>query len=96
MPTGLCKDCWRAMIGGGRQNIAESVAGGVVAPTQLFLSQAAWEGAEVLEELRAHVGEVFEECGGPDQCRRDGLSEERDEVSRRATAILGDHEAASG
>jgi len=41
------------------ENIAESVAGGVVRTTQLFLSQAAWEGAEVLEELRAHVGEVL-------------------------------------
>jgi SRSO17 transposase len=41
------------------ENIAESVDGGVVRTMQKFVAQGAWEAADVLGELRAHVGEVL-------------------------------------
>ena len=41
------------------ENIAETMDGGVVRTLQKFISQGAWDGPDVLEELRQHVAEVL-------------------------------------
>src|SRR5688572_29084178 len=54
------------LLGGERrnaENIAESMAGGVVRSVQKFIAQARWQDGEILEELQRHVAEVL---GDPD------------------------------
>lgn len=46
------------------ENIAESMAGGVVRTVQKFVSQAAWEERDVLDELRCHVAETLADADG--------------------------------